>query len=335
MSSRDRSRSSHRYRSSPRLADLCLHNDGTSIASEVVEEPTTIISVFSLLFAYENYLGSLAPKMLELMTEAIIMEKRCVNSSNRLLDDKDHCIAFETISEKLKGFLRADLVEATERSAIELTIEKMGVLVQEANARKNPTANRITAMQTSSMASPTESHDRSAIASKLLLALKEQGRNDISAAELAHFVDQYIQLANAKQFEIHGSKTTTANLDRVQPNRKYDEDACVSAADLLHTENRNEMVANGDWKTNKPVLSVAAELGEPTTLSDSNLRTLIKHFSILSDMEKQEVIVNVRELESNDPGRMERLRSEMQVADFLNFKFGASKMQGDDNKKLK
>lgn len=319
MSYRDRSRSSQRYQSSSRKAiDTasgmdCYSTVQSSIKSEIVDEPITIISVLSLLSTFEKFLGSLGPKMIELMTEAIKMEKLSVNSSNRLLDDNNHCLLFETMKEKLKGFLRGDLVEPKKGMEIKKTLDCMDVLIHEANARKHISS---------------ECYDRSAIAAKMLLALNEQGRKDISEKELAHYVDQYIKMANAKQSEIHELKPSTENLVEV---------TSVPAMDTLNTKNRDEIKANRIFMMSNPITSSTSEvnpskLQEPTTLSDSNLRTLIKNFHILSDMEKHDVIVNVRELEINDQERMKRLRKEMDIDKLLFADFGPSKVQRDDKK---
>lgn len=334
----------------------------TASDSDIDKDPITIISVLSVLSAFENLFGSFGPKMIDMMAEAIAMEKFSVNSSNRLLDNNDHCTVFKIVKEKLRGFLQVDLVKSNKRTTIEKTIRNMEMLINEAQARKNLSLKVLSESENHS----TKSYDRSAIAARLLSNLREQGRGNISESCLAQLVDEYIVLANAKQchleYDIHELKFSAPRpVEKLEP--VQDENIVI----LLDTDDEDE-INNPEptastskifpTKLEKPmygpattevastsrmfptkleepmnnsatIASMPTKLEEQTILTDSNLRTLIKNFSILSDAEKHDVIVNVKELKTSDPQRIERLKMEMKVDQILLLNdILSSKMQG-------
>lgn len=73
--------------------------------------PLTVVGVLRLLTALEEHLGSLGPKVVDLLGKALALEKVKANSSDDLLLNDDHCVFFETIKEKLKGLLIADVLD--------------------------------------------------------------------------------------------------------------------------------------------------------------------------------------------------------------------------------
>lgn len=311
---RDRSRSPQRQ--SYLVAD--------SIETKKDEDgPVTIISVLSVLSAFENLLGILGPELIRMLTDAITMEKKGVKSSIHLLDDKEYYNLFEAINEKLKELLRADIFDIEKKYTVRKTIAKMNILIDEANTRNKlhippQFAKSHAATETSPVVPlPTaQKFDRNAIADKVLLALHQQGRADISEQELAQYVDQYIVMAIDKENVAKGLKSSEP--DRIGTAHRKNVDVSVSATDSIKTENGDEMKTNPFIRKNHPNTSVELHPSvEPTTLTDSNLRTLIKNFNILSDEEKHEVIVNIREIESNDPERLQRLRKDMHIDNLL------------------
>lgn len=99
-------------------------------------EPTTVISVLSLLTALEDLLGSLGPKLILLLQTAIAMDKSEADSSKTLLDYDHNWILFETIKEKLKGLLTANSVEANLQNVVRKAINDMTDLVDRSIERK-------------------------------------------------------------------------------------------------------------------------------------------------------------------------------------------------------
>lgn len=72
--------------------------------------PLTVVSVLRLLTALEDILGSLGPKVIQLLSQALTLEKNKANLSEELLNNKDNYVLLETIKEKLKGILIAEVV---------------------------------------------------------------------------------------------------------------------------------------------------------------------------------------------------------------------------------
>jgi len=57
-----------------------------------------IVSVLRLLTALEERLGSLGPKIIDLLAQALALEKKEANSSETLLDNEINLVMFETVT---------------------------------------------------------------------------------------------------------------------------------------------------------------------------------------------------------------------------------------------
>lgn len=99
-------------------------------------QPISVITVLSVLTALEDILGCLGPKLIHLLQTAIKLDKSKPNSSNFLLDDSHNCILFETIQEKLKGLLAADLIAANLQTVVTKAISDMADLIEQSIKRK-------------------------------------------------------------------------------------------------------------------------------------------------------------------------------------------------------
>ena len=95
-----------------------------------------VVAVLRLLTALEEKLGSLGPKIIDLLAQALAMEKSEANSSENLLDNEVNCVMFETVKEKLKGQLLAGLVEPIQEKAFKNAIKKTASLIHMAGERK-------------------------------------------------------------------------------------------------------------------------------------------------------------------------------------------------------
>lgn len=100
------------------------------------KEPVTVISVLGILTAIENLLGSLGPQLIQLLQSAVTMDKFEPESSNTLLFDDNKCILFETIKEKLRGLLTANLVDAQLIDVVRRVVDDMTEVVRQSNERK-------------------------------------------------------------------------------------------------------------------------------------------------------------------------------------------------------
>lgn len=77
-----------------------------------VTEPVTVISVLRLLSAFEDLLGSsLGPRVVDLLSKAVALEKVKANLADDLLMSAENSVLLDTVKEKLKGLLLAGVVE--------------------------------------------------------------------------------------------------------------------------------------------------------------------------------------------------------------------------------
>lgn len=103
---------------------------------EEPEGPLTVVAVLRLLTALEEHLGSLGPKVVDMLGKALALEKVKGNSSDDLLMNEDHCVFFETIKEKLKGLLIADVLEDQQKvRAVKRAIKNIASLVHQVTSK--------------------------------------------------------------------------------------------------------------------------------------------------------------------------------------------------------
>lgn len=89
--------------------------DGESGVEPEPEGPLTVVTVLRMLSALEDHLGSLGPKALNLLSKALSMEKVKANSADDLLLNEDNCVFMETVKEKLKGILIAEVLDDSQK----------------------------------------------------------------------------------------------------------------------------------------------------------------------------------------------------------------------------
>lgn len=94
-----------------------------------VEKPLNIVDVLMQLLALKNQLGSLEPKVIDLLIEGLEMEKIELESSIKLLTP-DNCVMFGKIKEKLKVQLLARAVKKSSMNAIKFAICNIVNLMQ-------------------------------------------------------------------------------------------------------------------------------------------------------------------------------------------------------------
>ncbi|XP_063372493.1 uncharacterized protein CG7065-like [Cydia amplana] len=97
--------------------------------------PENVVVTLRLLVALEDYLGSLGPKIVDLLTEAIRMEKDKANSSEELLERETAVVLIETAKEKLKGAVQAGLVAAAAAGAVRGAIVRAAATLHVADTR--------------------------------------------------------------------------------------------------------------------------------------------------------------------------------------------------------
>ncbi|XP_050350975.1 uncharacterized protein CG7065-like isoform X2 [Nymphalis io] len=258
-----------------------------------------VVATLRLLVALEDYLGSLGPKIVDLLTEALKMEKDRANSSEELLVTEAAVVLIETAKEKLKGAVQAGLVAGSAAAAVRSAVVRAAATLHEADTRmKKRKQQEALKANNSSEAVPVAgvgAVDREQIAQQMAAALIAQGKTDVSSEELAHLVDAVVGMAEAKRREADSKRKTEAGAANDKSTRTAT-GSTASALQMLQS-------AYDDKKAEKEDVPDAMD-----GLSDSDLETLLKNFNELSAEEQHSLIAYLKKLEAREPQRVERLR---------------------------
>lgn len=279
----------------------------TSVIEEEVDDTEiNVVAVLRLLTALEEKLGSLGPKVIDLLAQALAMEKNEANSSENLLDSDINCVMFETVKEKLKGQLLAGLVEPIQEKAFKNAIKKTASLIHIAGERKKEKE------KSQSKVDPVKvpgigTVDKAAIARQIANALILQGKTDVSQGELEQLINAVVGMAEASR-KANKPITTASFLEQINKAGSSKEKSPIK-------ETKPEPVV----KTEPEKITKDME-----GLSDSDLQTLLQNFKDLSTEEQHSLINYLKKLEAREPERVERLRK------FVNL--GAPKEQKDEKK---
>ncbi|XP_046970875.1 uncharacterized protein CG7065-like isoform X2 [Vanessa cardui] len=258
-----------------------------------------VVATLRLLVALEDYLGSLGPKIVDLLAEALKMEKDKANSSEELLVTERAVVLIETAKEKLKGAVQAGLVAGSAAAAVRSAVVRAAATLHEADTRmKKRKQQEASSAKSSAEAVPVAgvgAVDREQIAQQMAAALIAQGKTDVSSEELAHLVDAVVGMAEAKKREADSKRKTEARAANDKSTRAP-AGSTASALQMLQS-------AYDDKKAEKEDLPDAMD-----GLSDSDLETLLKNFNELSAEEQHSLIAYLKKLEAREPQRVERLR---------------------------
>ncbi|KAK5641720.1 hypothetical protein RI129_010267 [Pyrocoelia pectoralis] len=259
---------------------------------ETNDDEVNIVGVLRLLTALEEKLGSLGPKVIDLLAKALALEKAEGNSSEALLDNEVNCVLFETVKEKLKGQLLAGLVDYNQEKAFKNAIKKIASLIHYAGERKKnlekekPKVDPIKVPGIGTV-------DKAAIAKQIATALVLQGKTDVSQSELEQLINAVVGMAEASR----NSKkpVTTASFLQQFSQSKASPSVAQSSENLLSF-----------------IQPIATETPTATNsmegLSDLDLQTLLQNFKDLCTDEQHSLISYLKKLEAKEPERVERLR---------------------------
>lgn len=258
--------------------------------------PLNFVAVCRLLTALEDYLGSLGPKIIDLLSKALALEKVKANSADELLLNEDNCMFLETVKEKLKGHLMADMVEPQKIPPIKKAIKNIASLIHEASKKEKKEPEPDTAPCSVAIAAAEAGGiDKAAIAQKLAAALVAQGKTDFTSAELEELINVYVAMAEASK-EKEKPVTTSSFLNEVIPAKS-------------EPEKRSETLSRRTEEA-PPDDGNALE-----GLTDSDLQTLLQNFKDLSNEEQLHLISHLKKLEKTDPVRVEKLRKYVNLED--------------------
>ncbi|KAL0895457.1 hypothetical protein ABMA27_011577 [Loxostege sticticalis] len=267
-----------------------------------------VVATLRLLVALEDYLGSLGPKIVDLLTEALKMEKEKANSSEDLLERESAVVLIETAKEKLKGAVQAGLVPSSAAPAVRAAVVRAAATLHEADTRARRTKQNTAKSKPAPVpVAGVGEVDRAQIAQQMAAALIAQGKTDVSSEELAQLVDAVVGMAEAKKREAEKKK---AEARPPQPKPKMSPatvSGTASALQMLQSAyDENDKKAEKDEKAYTP--------DAMDGLSDSDLETLLKNFNELSAEEQHSLIAYLKKLEAREPQRVERLRQYVSAA---------------------
>ncbi|XP_063633947.1 uncharacterized protein CG7065-like isoform X1 [Cydia splendana] len=278
--------------------------------------PENVVVTLRLLVALEDYLGSLGPKIVDMLTEALRMEKEKANSSEELLERESAVVLIETAKEKLKGAVQAGLVATAAVGAVRAAIVRAAATLHVADTRALTLNKGLKSGSSAGQAGNATagaggagvsvagvgSVDRAQIAQQMAAALVAQGKTDVSSEELAQLVDAVVGIAEEKKRQ-EQSKKRMENKVIVPPTAKTVSGTASALQMLQSAYDENDKKAE---KTDAP--------DAMDGLSDSDLETLLKNFNELSAEEQHSLIAYLKKLEAREPQRVERLRQYVSAA---------------------
>ncbi|VEN35026.1 unnamed protein product [Callosobruchus maculatus] len=260
-----------------------------------------VVDVLRILTALEDKLGSLGPKVIDLLAQALALEKKEANSSETLLDNDINCVIFETVKEKLKGQLIAGLVDLMQERAFKKAIKKTAGLLHLAGERKKKRLK--TTPKTKPVAVPgVGAVDKAAIAKQIANALIAQGKTDVTQQELEQLINAVVGMAEASK-NSNKPMTTAAFVAQISGggSSKSSDDKPITP--------KKEPVSDLDKLTEPLTPSPGRNsLSNMENLSDSDLQTLLQNFKDLSTDEQHNLINYLKKMELQEPERVEKLR---------------------------
>ncbi|KAG8335463.1 hypothetical protein J6590_067832 [Homalodisca vitripennis] len=177
---------------------------------------SSLIFVLRKLTVLEPQLGSLAPKVFEILTQSLALEKIKEDASLDLLFDIENCVFLETVREKLIALLCAGVVPRnvvnTARSAIKhidislyLASKRERTLPIE-TLRSGVAGNNQSLLAAQYIPQPklepvvvpgVGQVDKIAIAQQIAAALVEQGKTNVTESELEQLINAVVGMAEA------------------------------------------------------------------------------------------------------------------------------------------
>ncbi|XP_054735536.1 uncharacterized protein CG7065 [Anastrepha obliqua] len=187
-----------------------------------IEEYTTkpqVVSVLRLLTALEAYLGSLGPKIVELLSKALQVEKNNPSQLDSLIMTSENCSLLETAMEKFKGIIITDILDDVKQKVLRKAVDQVrDLLYQNANRLKKsdsitnwaeiPKQNYISSKNQLFAAQV----DKKELALKLSNLLAAQGKTDIDPIQLQKIISVYMLIEKKKQESLIISKGESGDL---------------------------------------------------------------------------------------------------------------------------
>lgn len=281
-----------------------LHTSNEQYPALDPSESLNIVSVLRLLTALEDVLGSLGPKIINMLSTALAMEKNKANSAEDLLLNDANSVMFETVKEKLKGQLFAGILDTQKIQPVKTAIQKIATLLHQASEKQKQNEEEERKALAAKKLEPVSvpgvgAVDKAAIAKQIANALMAQGKPNVTTDELEQLINAVVGMAGASQAS---SKplTTAAYLAQLQNTKLVDEV-------ITEDTEKSKIIIEDDIQDKKDPMD---------GLSDSDLKTLLQNFSNLSNDEQHGLIMYLKKLEAREPERVENLRKFVNVEQF-------------------
>lgn len=273
----------------------------------------TLVSVCRLLTALEDNLGSLGPKVLDLLSKALALEKVKANSSEETLLNDDNCVFFETVKEKLKGQLIAGMIHSSKINPIKRAIKNIATLIHQVSQKNNTEKDKLEVQSIVPEAFPKSSIDTSkstvtgidkiALAQQIAGALIAQGKTDVTQDQLEQLVNVYVSMAEASKT----NEKPISTRDYLNDLEKNKNTSSTSSSGIAQVKT-NDKKHNPENLIKEKDGDVSEQPNPLESLTDSDLQTLLQNFKDLSPDEQHNLIAHLKQLEITDPTRVENLK---------------------------
>ncbi|XP_035778753.1 uncharacterized protein CG7065-like isoform X2 [Anopheles albimanus] len=310
--------------------------------------PPTFITVCRLLTAFEEYLGSLGPKVIDLLAKGLALEKVKANSADDLLLNEDNSMFLETVKEKLKGHLMAGTIDPPKIASIKRAVQNIASLLHEASKREpapkpaeeEVSRDSLAVSEISGVATPAAPStsavvpDKVTIAAQLAKALVAQGKSDFSTEELEQLINVYqtmVEMSRERKMIITtkvylAACSSSAGPPNTRTAATVSKEVAAStagsgsgppAASMMFDRNRSDppMTTYANRRLQEMERKMTPEPNSKfrssamlENLSDSDLQTLLQTFKDLATDEQMHLITYLRKLERTEPDRVEKLR---------------------------
>lgn len=293
--------------------------------------PLAVIAMLSVLTALENMLGSLGPKLINLLQTAIAMDRSKPNSSNGLLDDSSNCLLFETTREKLKGLLAADSVEANLQNVVRQTIKDMTELIHQANERKKNCFEQTALTQSvgKTLSPPQNTFNVESSHLPVTKAFSRNGTNDEAVtskdSDIRILTESVKKMLPAPQISFYVESLHTPVTEDFDRDVTIDE-AVTNDEAVTMEDSEMKISTQSDAKTlpspqnscylESSHLSTTEDFDTDVTvgavtLEDSEIKTLITKFTDLPEKNKRNFVSFLNGLKINDADRVQRLKNDI------------------------
>ncbi|XP_037917207.1 uncharacterized protein CG7065 isoform X3 [Hermetia illucens] len=267
--------------------------------------PLTVVAVLRLLTALEEQLGSLGPKVIDLLAKALALEKIKANSSDEMLLNEDTSVFFETVKEKFKGQILAGVLDSNKIKAVKKAIKNIAAILHQVTSKDKPSEEeKEPENPTKAKLLKTDILDRQLISSKLAAALVMQEKTDVSKEDMDRLINVFILIVKLSKERNSHVEVRDILLELGIETNVFDEEDLLSNISKVESKDSSDVAPTGH--------NASSSLD---SLTDSDLQTLLQNFKHLSSEEQHHLIAHLKKLESTEPLRVEKLRKFVDVTD--------------------